>query len=121
MQYLEWGLSAARLQGAPGMASSTQCDKHLFEQATGMCRTCRRPVWGDCLGYAQGPNKAPFWSPCALPAAGGRSTAAGQARRGRRGLAGRLLGGIAATAATAGPGLPALTPPPQTPPPPARE
>jgi hypothetical protein len=109
MHYLEAGFSGARLEGAPGMASSTQCDKHLFEQATGMCRTCRRPFCGDCLVYAQGPNKAPFCIPCALTASGVRSTAASQARRGRRGLVGRLLGGIAATAATAALAIPALT------------
>jgi hypothetical protein len=91
------------------MATSTQCDKHLFEQAAGMCRACRRPFCGDCLVYAHGPSKAPFCIPCALTAAGVRSTAASQARRGRRGLAGRLLGGMAATAATAALAIPALT------------
>ena len=91
------------------MATPAQCDKHLFEQATGMCRACRRPFCQECLVYAQGPNKAPFCIPCALTAAGVRSTAATQARRGRRGLVGRLLGGIAATAATAMVAIPALT------------
>jgi hypothetical protein len=105
----EAGLSFARLEGAPWMATSTPCDKHLFEEATGMCRTCRRPFCPDCLVYAQGPNKAPFCIPCALTAAGVRSTAASQARRGRRGMAGRLLGGIAATVATAMVAIPALT------------
>ena len=52
------------------MATSTQCDKHLFEEANGMCRTCRRPFCADCLVYAHGPNKAPFCIPCALTAAG---------------------------------------------------
>jgi hypothetical protein len=90
------------------MATSTQCDKHLFEEAMGMCRACRRPFCGECLVYAQGPNKAPFCIPCALAAAGVRSTAAGAAKRGRRGLAGRLLGGVAATAAMAVLAVPAL-------------
>ena len=91
------------------MATSTQCDKHLFEEASGMCRACRRPFCSECLVYAHGPHKAPFCIPCALTAAGVRSTAASQVRRGRRGLAGRLLGGIAATAATALLAIPALT------------
>jgi hypothetical protein len=91
------------------MATTTQCDKHLFEEATGMCRVCRRPFCPDCLVYAQGPNKAPFCIPCALTAAGVRSTAASQARRGRRGLAGRLLGGVAATAAAVVIAVPALS------------
>ena len=91
------------------MSTSAQCDKHLFEEATGMCRNCRRPFCPDCLVYAQGPNKAPFCIPCALTAAGVRSTAAGQARRARGGMAGRLLGGVAATVATAMVAIPALT------------
>jgi hypothetical protein len=90
------------------MTTSAQCDKHLFEQATGVCRSCRRPYCGECLVYSHGPNKAPFCIPCALTAAGVRSTAATQARRGRRGMAGRLLGGIAATAAMAVLAIPAL-------------
>src|SRR5437764_15295625 len=104
MHYVEAGLSSVRPGG--DMATSTQCDKHLFEEATGMCRVCRRPFCQECLVYAQGPGKAPFCIPCALTAAGVRSTAATQARRGRRGLVGRLLGGIAATAATAKVALP---------------
>jgi hypothetical protein len=90
------------------MTTSTQCDKHLFEDAAGMCRVCRRPYCADCLVYVQGPSKAPFCIPCALSAAGVRSTANQQARRGRRGLAGRLLGGLAATAATVVFAIPAL-------------
>jgi hypothetical protein len=105
----EAGVSNARLRGAPGMTTSAPCDKHLFEEATGMCRACRRPFCPECLVYAHGPSKAPFCIPCALTAAGVRSTAASQARRGRRGLAGRLLGGIAATAAMAMLAIPALS------------
>jgi len=91
------------------LAQTPQCDKHLFEEASGMCRACRRPFCTDCLVYAQGPNNAPYCIPCALTAAGVRSTAAAQAKRGRRGLAGRLLGGIAATAAAAMLAIPALS------------
>jgi hypothetical protein len=105
----EAGLSFARFEGTPWMATSTPCDKHLFEEATGMCRACRRPFCPECLVYAQGPSKPPFCIPCALTAAGVRSTAASQARRGRRGMAGRLLGGMAATIATAMVAIPALT------------
>ena len=108
MHYLEAALHLARLEGAPQLAETAQCNKHLFEEATGMCRACRRPFCVDCLVYAQGPSKAPFCIPCALTAAGVRSTAASSARRGRRGLAGRLLGGIAATAAAAVLAIPAL-------------
>ena len=91
------------------MTTPVRCDKHLFEDASGVCRSCGRAYCDDCLVYAHGPGKAPFCIPCALTAAGVRSTAASQARRGRRGLAGRLLGGIAATAATAALAIPALT------------
>jgi hypothetical protein len=109
MNNSEAGLSCIRLGRFSCMATTTQCDKHLFEEAAGMCRVCRRPFCPDCLVYAQGPNKAPFCIPCALTAAGVRSTAASQARRGRRGLAGRLLGGVAATAAAVVIAVPALS------------
>jgi len=86
----------------------TQCDKHLFEEATGMCRACRRPFCTDCLVYAHGPNRAPFCIPCALTAAGVRSTAASQGRRGR-GMTGRLLASFGATAAAVVIAIPALS------------
>jgi len=85
-----------------------KCDKHLFEDAAGMCRACRRPFCEDCLVYSQGSGRPPLCIPCALSAAGVRSTAAGSVKRGRRGLAGRLLGGLAATAAAAVLAIPAL-------------
>ena len=90
------------------MATATQCDKHLFEAASGMCRACRRPFCADCLVYAQGPNKAPFCIPCALTAAGVRSTAASHGKRGR-GMSGRLLASFGATAAAAALAIPALS------------
>ena len=108
MHYLEAGLRFVCLQGASQLAEPAQCDKHLFEEASGMCRACRRPFCSDCLVYAHGPNQAPFCIPCALTAAGVRSTAANSVKRGRRGLAGRLLGGIAATTAMAVLAIPAL-------------
>ena len=108
MHYVEAGVSTAHRGGAPPMATSRQCDKHLFEEASGMCRSCRRLFCTDCLVYAHGPNKAPFCIPCALTAAGVRSTAAGQARRGR-GMTGRLLASFGATAAAAAVAIPALS------------
>ncbi|MBV8982030.1 MAG: hypothetical protein JO086_14095 [Acidimicrobiia bacterium] len=87
------------------MAEPTQCDKHLFEEATGMCRTCRRPYCADCLVYAHGPDKAPLCVPCALQASGVRSTAT----KARRGMGGRLLASVAATAATAVLAIPVLS------------
>jgi len=90
------------------MTTPAKCDKHLFEDATGMCRACRRPFCPDCLVYAQGPGRAPLCIPCALTAAGVRSTAAGQARRGR-GMTGRLLASFGATAAAAAVAIPALS------------
>jgi hypothetical protein len=91
-----------------GMTTSAKCDKHLFEDATGMCRACRRPFCVDCLVYAQGPDRPPLCIPCALTAAGVRSTAAARGRRGR-GLTGRMLAGLGATAAAAVIAIPALS------------
>ena len=107
MHYLEAGLRFACLEGALPLATSAQCDKHLFEEASGMCRACRRPFCADCLVYAQGPKKAPFCIPCALTAAGVRSTAAARSKR-SRGLTGRLLGSLSATAAATMIVIPAL-------------
>jgi len=108
MNYVEAGLSYAGLGGAPWMSTPAQCDKHLFEEATGMCRACRRPYCADCLVYAHGPERAPYCIPCALSAAGVRSTAGSQGRR-RRGMSGRLLASLGATAAAAAVAIPALT------------
>lgn len=88
------------------MAENNQCDRHLFEEATGLCRTCGRPYCADCLVYAHGPDKAPLCVPCALQASGVRSTAP-KGRRGR-GMGGRLLASVAATAATAVLAVPVL-------------
>jgi len=90
------------------MTTPANCDKHLFEEASGMCRVCRRPFCADCLVYAQGPTRAPLCIPCALTAAGVRSTASARARRGR-GMTGRLLAGIGATVAAAAVAIPALS------------
>ena len=68
-------------------AVASKCEKHLFEDATGKCRSCHAHFCGDCLVYAHGPQSAPFCIPCALTAAGVRSTA--RAPRPRRRLFGR--------------------------------
>ena len=91
------------------MTTPAKCDKHLFEDATGMCRACRRPYCVDCLVYAQGPDRAPLCIPCALTAAGVRSTAAARSQRRGKGLTGRMLAGSGATAAAAAVAIPALS------------
>jgi hypothetical protein len=65
-------------------AVATHCQKHIFEDATGKCRSCRAYFCDDCLVYAHGQHAAPFCIPCALAAAGVRSTAARSARPRRR-------------------------------------
>ncbi|MCU1450685.1 MAG: hypothetical protein JWP02_2855 [Acidimicrobiales bacterium] len=91
------------------MTTPAKCDKHLFEDATGMCRTCRRPYCDDCLVFTQGAKRAPMCVPCALTAAGVRSTAASRSQRGSIGVAGKLLVGMASTAAAAAVAIPALS------------
>jgi hypothetical protein len=91
------------------MTTPTRCDKHLFEDASGMCRTCRRPYCDDCLVYTQGAKRAPLCIPCALSAAGVRSTAGVRSQRGSVGVAGKLVAGMAATAAAAAVAIPALS------------
>jgi hypothetical protein len=89
------------------MSTPAKCDKHLFEDATGMCRSCRRPYCDDCLVFT--PGSKPLCVPCALTAAGVRSTAAGRSQRGSMGVAGKLLVGMASTAAAAAVAIPALS------------
>ena len=36
------------------MTTPAKCDKHLFEDARGMCRACRRPFCEDCLVFTTG-------------------------------------------------------------------
>jgi hypothetical protein len=52
-----------------------KCEKHIFDPAAGTCRACRHDFCEQCLVYVHGPNKPPFCIPCALTAAGVRSTA----------------------------------------------
>jgi hypothetical protein len=93
------------------MTTQVRCNKHLFEDAAGMCRTCRRPYCDDCLVYTHGPTKAPLCVPCALTAAGVRSTASARSQRGSGSInvATKLMVGLASTAAAAAIAIPALS------------
>jgi len=105
-------LGAGRLAAALGafwMTTPAKCDKHLFEDARGMCRACRRPFCEDCLVFTQGSGRAPLCIPCALSAAGVRSTAAARSQRGSIGVAGKLTLGLCSTAAAAAVAIPALS------------
>ena len=75
-----------------------KCEKHLFEDATGLCRACRRHFCDECLVYVNGSHAAPLCIPCALTAAGVRSTAA-RAARGGMGFGPKVAVGVASTAA----------------------
>jgi len=63
-----------------------RCDKHLFETAEGNCRHCGFEFCSDCLVYSFGTDKPPFCIPCAVTAAGIRSTAAHRPAFSRREL-----------------------------------
>lgn len=52
-----------------------RCVRHQFEPAVDRCRQCGNPFCGECLVYSFGPKEPPFCVPCALSAAGVRSTA----------------------------------------------
>ena len=91
------------------MSTPAKCDKHLFEDASAMCRACRRPFCEECLVFTQGAGRAPYCIPCALTAAGVRSTAAVRSQRGSIGVAGKLTLGLASTAAAAVVAIPALS------------
>jgi len=93
------------------MTTPVRCDKHMFDDATGMCRSCRRPYCADCLVYTQGANRAPLCVPCALAAAGVRSTASVRTQRGSSttSVATKLMVGLASTAAAAAVAIPALS------------
>jgi hypothetical protein len=75
------------MTAATQTAVAAKCEKHLFEDATGKCRTCHAYYCDDCLVYAHGPHASPFCIPCALSAAGVRSAV--RAARPRRRLFGR--------------------------------
>jgi hypothetical protein len=56
------------------------CERHTFEVADGMCRSCLGSFCVDCLLYPFGPKEEPYCKPCAIAAGGIRSTA-GNTRR----------------------------------------
>jgi hypothetical protein len=60
-----------------------RCDKHLFEAAEDRCGRCGYEFCGECLVYSFGAKRPPFCIPCAVAAAGIRSTAGGPAASGR--------------------------------------
>jgi hypothetical protein len=93
------------------MSTDVRCNKHLFEEASAMCRSCRGAFCEDCLVYTHGPKKAPLCVPCALTAAGVRSTASARSQRGSGsiGTAGKLMVGLGSTAVAAAIAIPALS------------
>ena len=52
-----------------------RCDRHPFEVAEDVCDRCGLTFCSDCLVYSFGPKKPPFCIPCAVAAAGVRTTA----------------------------------------------
>jgi hypothetical protein len=52
-----------------------RCDKHLFERAEDRCGRCGQECCAECLVYSFGPKRPPFCIPCAVSAAGIRTTA----------------------------------------------
>ena len=61
-----------------------RCEKHIFEEAEDRCGKCGQEFCAECLVYAFGPKKPPMCIPCAVAAAGIRSTAANAPVLGRR-------------------------------------
>jgi hypothetical protein len=56
--------------------SGSNCAKHPFEIAENVCASCHRAYCAECLVYSFGAKKPPFCIPCAVSAAGIRTTAA---------------------------------------------
>lgn len=52
-----------------------RCERHSFEAAENLCRTCGYEFCHECLVYTYGPKRAPFCVRCAIAAAGVRSSA----------------------------------------------
>jgi hypothetical protein len=61
-----------------------RCEKHIFEESEDRCGKCGQEFCAECLVYAFGPKKPPMCIPCAVAAAGIRSTAANAPVLGRR-------------------------------------
>jgi len=53
-----------------------RCERHSFEPAENLCRSCGYEFCHDCLVYTYGARRAPFCVQCAITAAGIRSNAA---------------------------------------------
>jgi len=85
------------------MTTDLRCDKHQFEEAAGVCKSCCGAYCPECLVYTEGIKKSPLCIPCALTAAGVRSNAANpvRARRPKGRFFGRAAATIAMTATTA--------------------
>jgi hypothetical protein len=52
-----------------------RCERHTFEAAENLCRTCGYEFCHECLVYTYGTKRAPFCVKCAISAAGVRSNA----------------------------------------------
>jgi hypothetical protein len=61
-----------------------RCEKHIFEESEDRCGRCGQEYCAECLVYAFGPKKPPLCIPCAVAAAGIRSTAANAPILGKR-------------------------------------
>jgi hypothetical protein len=80
-----------------------RCERHLFDRAIDRCGRCGLEFCQTCVVYPFGQRKAPYCLPCAVEAAGVRSSAgSGRAlsRRERKQLERerRTAGGVAAAA-----------------------
>jgi len=51
------------------------CEKHSYERGVALCGRCGAAWCESCLVYAFGPNKPPYCKPCAMFAAGVRTSA----------------------------------------------
>lgn len=61
-----------------------RCDKHSFEPAERICRSCGGEFCQDCLVYSHGHRKPPYCVSCALAAAGVRASAGRPVVRSKR-------------------------------------
>jgi hypothetical protein len=81
------------------------CDAHPFDRAVGRCDSCRRSFCDDCLVDPHLVTKEIFCIPCAVSAAGVRSTAKrlprAAASNGRVAMSFVMLTGLAGAAASA--------------------